>query len=658
MEGRPTEHGEARKFQLPTGEMFQLLHGKSEGIGAGAPRQVPGSEKRDLLADQQAAIALRNQSASSLQAEAIAAEESAIAIANYVAAIAPVAEQQLQNSILEKRISLMKSGLFGNLLDTEIQIFEQQEKQKIATAALTRNIEENNQKVKDKKMSEQDAIRLNKRLLDTINDLNIAIPLSTKLTKENAMAQADSAFIGRVNTLKEEIRLLLIVSDAERKLAELKKDFNGDEAQAQAIFNLEDIKKNIEETRALVGNFVSSTTGDYKGFLKAVISGEDATDALQKFQEGLKDKVLTIFFDFAMAPVDKFLKEGLEGLLLPKGVQQKAGELSSDIANNPVDATNSNTNATMSNTTALKSVAAALAGQPSPIGGAATAAPATVGQAAGGPIPLTVIPFGGAESSAMSSTLEGAQSSISKSMEGITSSVEKSSFKLLEGVPPFEQALTVDLPAQVEKSTEALKAKGSTFNESLGKLTQGVGIAVGSIMGIAAGISQVKKGGTGNTLMGIGSVLASVGGAIGGFSKLSKAANGAVWTGGFQAFANGGTVKGPTLGLVGEGKYNEAIVPLPDGRSIPVQMRGGPGGGSSRDLLAAQSQSRSSPSVLSMSFQSTTINGVEYVDRAQLEMAMAETRRVASRDGAARGANLAIDRLANSPSSRRRAGIR
>jgi hypothetical protein len=181
-------------------------------------------------------------------------------------------------------------------------------------------------------------------------------------------------------------------------------------------------------------------------------------------------------------------------------------------------------------------------------------------------------------------------------------------------------------------------------------------------MGIMAGMNQIKKGGTGNTLMGIGSILASVGGGIGGFMKLAGA-NGGTATGGWKpfparAFANGGMVKGPTLGLVGEGKYNEAIVPLPDGRSIPVQMRGGPGGGSSRDLLASQSQSRSSPSVLSMSFQSTTINGVEYVDRAQLEMAMAETRRVASRDGAARGANLAIDRLANSPSSRRRAGIR
>jgi tape measure domain-containing protein len=56
------------------------------------------------------------------------------------------------------------------------------------------------------------------------------------------------------------------------------------------------------------------------------------------------------------------------------------------------------------------------------------------------------------------------------------------------------------------------------------------------------------------------------------FQPSAFAANGAVWQGGFQAFANGGIVKGPTLGLVGEGRYNEAIVPLPDGRSIPVDL--------------------------------------------------------------------------------------
>jgi hypothetical protein len=41
------------------------------------------------------------------------------------------------------------------------------------------------------------------------------------------------------------------------------------------------------------------------------------------------------------------------------------------------------------------------------------------------------------------------------------------------------------------------------------------------------------------------------------------------------AFAKGGIITGPTLSLMGEGRYNEAVVPLPDGRSIPVELGGG-----------------------------------------------------------------------------------
>ena len=56
-------------------------------------------------------------------------------------------------------------------------------------------------------------------------------------------------------------------------------------------------------------------------------------------------------------------------------------------------------------------------------------------------------------------------------------------------------------------------------------------------------------------------------------------ANGGIAYGGFQAFASGGIVTGPTLGLVGEGKYNEAVIPLPDGKSVPVDLGGMSGGG-------------------------------------------------------------------------------
>jgi len=52
-------------------------------------------------------------------------------------------------------------------------------------------------------------------------------------------------------------------------------------------------------------------------------------------------------------------------------------------------------------------------------------------------------------------------------------------------------------------------------------------------------------------------------------------AMGGVAPGGFRAFAKGGIANRPTLGMVGEGKYNEAVVPLPDGKSIPVIGGGG-----------------------------------------------------------------------------------
>jgi phage-related minor tail protein len=51
-------------------------------------------------------------------------------------------------------------------------------------------------------------------------------------------------------------------------------------------------------------------------------------------------------------------------------------------------------------------------------------------------------------------------------------------------------------------------------------------------------------------------------------------ANGGIAVGGFRAFATGGIVTGPTLGLVGEGRYNEAVIPLPDGKSVPVDLGG------------------------------------------------------------------------------------
>jgi len=45
----------------------------------------------------------------------------------------------------------------------------------------------------------------------------------------------------------------------------------------------------------------------------------------------------------------------------------------------------------------------------------------------------------------------------------------------------------------------------------------------------------------------------------------------------FSSFQRGGITSGPTLGLIGEGMQREAVVPLPDNRSIPVKFADGGG---------------------------------------------------------------------------------
>ena len=89
---------------------------------------------------------------------------------------------------------------------------------------------------------------------------------------------------------------------------------------------------------------------------------------------------------------------------------------------------------------------------------------------------------------------------------------------------------------------------------------------------LGAGLSSGFSAGTSSAID------TGAGGWASAFSTPLKFANGGIAPGSFQAFANGGMVTGPTLGLVGEGRYNEAIIPLPDGKSVPVQLSGGAGG--------------------------------------------------------------------------------
>jgi hypothetical protein len=155
----------------------------------------------------------------------------------------------------------------------------------------------------------------------------------------------------------------------------------------------------------------------------------------------------------------------------------------------------------------------------------------------------------------------------------------------------------------------------------------------------------------------------------GAFKMPKLAANGATFANGIATFANGGAftnsvVSSPTMfkfadggttrtGLMGEAGP-EAIMPLkrgPDG-SLGVQANG------LREAMGRPPGATSKAPVLNMKFETTSINGVEYVSRDQLESAMAVTRRQAANDGASRGMNMTLDKIQNSPSTRARVGIR
>jgi tape measure domain-containing protein len=61
-----------------------------------------------------------------------------------------------------------------------------------------------------------------------------------------------------------------------------------------------------------------------------------------------------------------------------------------------------------------------------------------------------------------------------------------------------------------------------------------------------------------------------------------------------MAFANGGMVTGPTLGLIGEGRFNEAVVPLPNGKSIPVDLGGAAGSNISTNIVVNMNNGQAS----------------------------------------------------------------
>lgn len=119
---------------------------------------------------------------------------------------------------------------------------------------------------------------------------------------------------------------------------------------------------------------------------------------------------------------------------------------------------------------------------------------------------------------------------------------------------------------------ESAIVKGESLRNVLGSLLQDIGKILIKVAILTPLENAIKSG--------LGSLIGSFGGSVSGGGGGHGSAMGDILTArGPIALASGGIVDRPYLSLIGEGAMNEAVVPLPDGRRIPVDMRGGGRGG-------------------------------------------------------------------------------
>lgn len=131
------------------------------------------------------------------------------------------------------------------------------------------------------------------------------------------------------------------------------------------------------------------------------------------------------------------------------------------------------------------------------------------------------------------------------------------------------------------------KSAGEAFRQFASQFL----IQVGSMI-IQALILRAVTGGLGMIGFATGGI------AQGGLTEVTPLANGGLVGGGLgrmlpvKGYATGGPiVDKPHIALIGEGKHNEAVVPLPDGKSIPVDMQGASGANVTVDISAVDAKS-------------------------------------------------------------------
>jgi tape measure domain-containing protein len=135
------------------------------------------------------------------------------------------------------------------------------------------------------------------------------------------------------------------------------------------------------------------------------------------------------------------------------------------------------------------------------------------------------------------------------------------------------------------------------------------------------------------------------------------AKDGAYWQGGFNAFANGGIVSKPTLGLVGEGGESEYIIPASKMLGAMKRYSAGARGASvipgGREQPGGVEGAMATGTPIDVRYTVERINEVDYVTADQFRSGMQQ----AAEQGARRGEQRTLANLRQNTTTRRKLGL-
>jgi tape measure domain-containing protein len=386
--------------------------------GAGPVRKVGGNEKRDIQAELQTQIELQKKSTASKNADEIAIRKQQIAMENYLAAMMPMAEQQVQNQLLERRIALQAAGTPDIVIDREMQLYEAELQNATAIGIHTDKIKELSKQKDKNNVITADAARQIALEQEAIDKLIARYPVYKALLQQSGNLQAQSGFAKDIGSLRNQIQLAGIIDpQAELRQKLIREGRTSDQADEQVKLQSQlDFLTKLRDGYRGVADAIGNSFGEaFKGIVSGSMTAQQAL-------AGMFQSIADSFLDMVAQMISSWIQAQAV-----KGFQAIFG--------------------------------AVLSGFGGGIGGGFTG-----GGGGGFNFPTTT-------------------------------------------------------------------GEGTNFSPNIGNDT---------------GIPW-------------------------------QFANGGIAQGGFRAFASGGIVTGPTLGLVGEGRYNEAVIPLPDGKSVPVDL-GGMGG--------------------------------------------------------------------------------